>query len=60
MLAEYNGSFYEPLSLAMMRVLLGAPPVKPIVPETSALARRATTGWSGCRSAASCRSPWTT
>ncbi len=39
-LAEYNGSFYEPLSLAMMRVLLGMPPAKPIVPETSALAGR--------------------
>ena len=39
-LAEYNGSFYEPLSLAIMRVLLGMPPAKPIVPETSALSAR--------------------
>ena len=39
-LAEYNGSFYEPLSLAMMRVLLGMPPAKPIVPEASPLSAR--------------------
>jgi len=32
MLAEYDGAYYEPLSLAMVRVLLGAPPVKPIMP----------------------------
>lgn len=29
MLAEFNGAYYEPLSLAMVRVLLGGPPVKP-------------------------------
>src|SRR5262245_31177598 len=36
-LAEYNGAFYEPLSLAMMRVLLNSPPAKPIVPEGTTL-----------------------
>jgi adenylate cyclase len=30
MLAEFNGAFYEPLSMAMVRVLFGVPPVKPI------------------------------
>jgi adenylate cyclase len=39
-LAEHNGSFYEPLSLAMMRVLLGMPPAQPVVPESTALAAR--------------------
>ena len=29
MLAEYNGSYYEPLSLAMVRALLGFPPIVP-------------------------------
>jgi adenylate cyclase len=33
MLAEYNGGYYEPLSLAMVRVLLGSPPVVAIGPE---------------------------
>lgn len=33
MLAEYDGNYYEPLSLAMVRVLLGSPPVRPIVPD---------------------------
>jgi adenylate cyclase len=32
MLAEYDGAYYEPLALAMMRVLLGSPPVKPVSP----------------------------
>jgi len=32
MLAEYDGAYYEPLSLAMVRVLLGSPPVKPVFP----------------------------
>ena len=32
MLAEYNGAYYEPLSLAVVRVLLGGPPVKPVMP----------------------------
>ena len=32
MLAEHNGAYYEPLSLAIVRVLLGSPPVKPIMP----------------------------
>ena len=35
MLAEYNGAYYEPLSLAMVRVLLGSPPVKTISPDAS-------------------------
>ena len=30
MLLEHKGSFYEPLSLAMVRLLLGSPPVRPI------------------------------
>ena len=33
MLAEYNGAYYEPLSLAMVRMLLGSPPVKALSPE---------------------------
>lgn len=33
MLAEYQGAYYEPLSLAMVRVLLGSPPVKPLFAE---------------------------
>jgi adenylate cyclase len=40
LLAEYNGAFYEPLSLAMMRVLLGGPPAKPLVPEGTMLGSR--------------------
>ena len=32
-LAEFEGNYYEPLSLAMVRVLLGGPPVKPVFPE---------------------------
>jgi adenylate cyclase len=32
MLAEYDGAYYEPLSLAVVRVLLGSPPVKPGMP----------------------------
>jgi len=32
-LAEFDGAYYEPLALAMVRVLLGSPPVKPIHPE---------------------------
>ncbi|MBI4194258.1 MAG: adenylate/guanylate cyclase domain-containing protein [Betaproteobacteria bacterium] len=30
MLAEYGGAYYEPLSLAVVRLLLGSPPVKPV------------------------------
>ena len=30
MLAEFDGAYYEPLSLAMVRVLLGSPPMQPI------------------------------
>ena len=33
MLAEYGGAYYEPLSLAMVRVLLGSPPLKPVRPD---------------------------
>jgi len=33
MLAEYDGAYYEPLSLAMVRVLLGSPPVTAITPD---------------------------
>ena len=33
MLAEYDGAYYEPLSLAMVRVLLGSPPVTTITPD---------------------------
>ncbi|MGQ0751654.1 MAG: CHASE2 domain-containing protein [Betaproteobacteria bacterium] len=29
MLAEYNGSYYEPLSLAMVRAIMGFPPIVP-------------------------------
>ncbi|MBI1965081.1 MAG: adenylate/guanylate cyclase domain-containing protein [Betaproteobacteria bacterium] len=39
MLAEHNGAFFEPLSLAMVRVLLGSPEVKALSPDT-ALSRR--------------------
>jgi adenylate cyclase len=35
MLAEYNGAYYEPLSLAMVRVLLGSTPVKAVSPDAS-------------------------
>ena len=33
MLAEYDGGYYEPLSLAIVRVLLGAPPVVAVTPD---------------------------
>jgi adenylate cyclase len=33
MLAEYEGAYYEPLSLAMVRVLLGSPPVVAVTPD---------------------------
>ena len=35
MLAEYNGAYYEPLSLSMVRVLLGSTPVKAVSPDAS-------------------------
>lgn len=35
MLAEYKGAYYEPLSLAVVRTLLGSPPVKPEYTEES-------------------------
>jgi adenylate cyclase len=33
MLAEFEGAYYEPLALAMVRVLLGSPPVNPVLPD---------------------------
>ena len=33
MLAEHNGAYYEPLSLAMVRVLLGSPELKAVTPD---------------------------
>jgi adenylate cyclase len=33
MLAEYGGAYYEPLSLAIVRLLLGSPPVTAITPD---------------------------
>ena len=30
MVLEYKGAFYEPLSLAMVRLLLGSPPIRPV------------------------------
>jgi adenylate cyclase len=41
MLAEYDGAFYEPLSLAMVRVLLGSPPVEAVAPGEAFGAREA-------------------
>ena len=35
MLAEFKGDYFEPLSLAMVRVLLGSPPLKAITPDES-------------------------
>jgi adenylate cyclase len=35
MLAEFKGGYYEPLSLAMVRVLLGSPDLKAISPDES-------------------------
>ncbi len=32
MLAEHNGAYYEPLALAMVRVLLGSPPLEAVPP----------------------------
>lgn len=33
MLVEYDGAYYEPLSLAMVRAVLGNPPVVPVVSD---------------------------
>ena len=41
MLAEYNGAYYEPLSLAVVRTLLGSPPVTALAPEEASGARQA-------------------
>jgi adenylate cyclase len=43
MLAEYQGAYYEPLSLAVMRMLLGSPPVQAVFPDP-ALAPKAYPG----------------
>jgi adenylate cyclase len=32
-LVEFDGAYYEPFSLAVVRALLGSPPVKPITPD---------------------------
>jgi len=39
MLVEHAGAYYESLSLAMMRLLLGSPPIEPGYPASSALSR---------------------
>ncbi len=39
MLAEYKGAYYEPLSLAIVRLLMGSPPVRPGYPTDSLLTR---------------------
>jgi adenylate cyclase len=39
MLAEYEGAYYESLSLAMIRLGLGSPPVKPGLPQGSVWSR---------------------
>ena len=44
MLVEYEGAYYEALSLAMVRVLLGNPPIVPGYPEQGAFKTR---GYSG-------------
>ena len=36
LLVEYGGNFYQSLSLAMVRMAIGAPPVKPIIFKESA------------------------
>lgn len=33
MLAEFHGNYYEPLALAMVRTLIGMPPIKPVFPD---------------------------
>jgi adenylate cyclase len=43
MLAEYNGAYYEALSLAVVRLVLGAPPIEPGYPAQPMFAR----GYSG-------------
>ncbi|MRR49763.1 MAG: adenylate/guanylate cyclase domain-containing protein [Rhodocyclaceae bacterium] len=44
MLVEYNGAYYESLSLAMVRALLGFPKVIPGFPEDTVLTNKAYTG----------------
>ncbi|MEQ1879857.1 MAG: adenylate/guanylate cyclase domain-containing protein [Burkholderiales bacterium] len=39
MLAEYEGAYYEPLSMAMVRLGLGLPPVMPGIPEKTRWAK---------------------
>ncbi len=44
MLVEHDGKYYESLSLAMVRVLLGKPPLVPGFPEEGALSSRNSSG----------------
>ncbi len=44
MLVEHEGKYYETLSLAMVRVLLGQPPVVPGYPEPGMLSSRSYSG----------------
>lgn len=39
MLVEYHGAYYEPLSLAVVRLLAGSPPIKPGFPPDSMFTR---------------------
>ena len=59
MLAEYDGAYYEPLSLAMVRVLLGSPPVRGGLAGRGASRPGIIPISSGCRSDRS-GSRWTT
>ena len=49
MLAEYAGAYYEPLSLAVVRLLLDSPPIKPGFTNASP-GQRAIQGWNGSTS----------
>jgi adenylate cyclase len=44
MLVEHEGKYYESLSLAMVRLLLGKPPLVPGYPEEGALSSKSYTG----------------
>lgn len=44
MLVEHDGKYYESLSLAMVRLLLGKPPVLPGYPEEGALSSKSYSG----------------
>ena len=47
MLAEYNGAYYESLSLAMVRALLGYPKVVPGFRKTAGSSSRGYRAWNG-------------